>query len=217
MSSCLNQQDKTSPIIALFDFDGTLTVQDTLLPFLKHTHHHYQYWQNLGRDSPKLLAYLLKRRSIHQVKEDLLTRFYHQWPVKKLEAAGRSYASEKLPQLFNQKALAKLYWHREQNHQVFIVSANLEIYLKPLISQLPIDGVIATKLEVINDLITGKVKGPVCYGQEKVSRIKSQLKTTINNCYIYAYGDSKGDRELLAFANSPHYRLFSNGRGLLIQ
>ncbi|MEW6528158.1 MAG: haloacid dehalogenase-like hydrolase [Spirochaetota bacterium] len=61
------------------------------------------------------------------------------------------------------------------------------------------------RLEVKYGLLTGKFFGKNCYGPQKVKRIKE-----IYNLYdyqkIYAYGDSKGDKEMLAIADERIYR-----------
>jgi phosphoserine phosphatase len=41
-----------------------------------------------------------------------------------------------------------------------------------------------------------------CYGQEKVNRLL-EVEPDRKNYYLYAYGDSRGDREMLAFADFP--------------
>ena len=65
----------------------------------------------------------------------------------------------------------------------------------------------ARQLEVKDGLITGKIKGINCYGPEKESRIRAayMLKDFDE---ILAYGDSEGDREMLALASKKFYRPF---------
>ena len=50
-----------------------------------------------------------------------------------------------------------------------------------------------------------------CYGKEKVKRILSvfpELQTHRKDYHLTAYGDSKGDGEMLSFADEKHYRNF---------
>ena len=67
---------------------------------------------------------------------------------------------------------------------------------------------IATKLEVKNNNITGNFKTKNCYGEEKVTRIKKELDINKYND-IYAYGDSNGDKEMLNIATHPFYKSFN--------
>jgi phosphatidylglycerophosphatase C len=86
-----------------------------------------------------------------------------------------------------------------------LVSASLEIYLLPWAKTIGLDQVIGTRLAVQNGLLTGRIIGQNCYGAEKVKRLQAVLGDLSQYC-IYAYGDSRGDRELLEIATCPYYR-----------
>ena len=66
---------------------------------------------------------------------------------------------------------------------------------------------IATNLVIDQGKITGNIDGNNCYGEEKVNRIK-QLYDLNSYSIIYAYGDSSGDRPMLALAQKPFYKPF---------
>ena len=81
--------------------------------------------------------------------------------------------------------------------------------------------VLGTQIEVIDGRLTGKFKSNNCYGEEKVHRICEALTTTTANAYgtpslsfdraqydIEAFGDSRGDKEMLAYADKGHYKPF---------
>lgn len=105
------------PVIAIFDFDGTLTHKDSFLPFLKWTHGPW-YWLYLIPYSVVLLGYLLGFISNHQIKELLLTKFFQGYAESKLQSLANSYAMEQLPNLLNQLAVERLRWHQQQNHTI---------------------------------------------------------------------------------------------------
>ncbi|GAG97863.1 unnamed protein product, partial [marine sediment metagenome] len=46
-----------------------------------------------------------------------------------------------------------------------------------------------------------------CYGIEKVNRVQ-ETYTLSQYEYIYAYGDSHGDKEMLSIANERYYKNF---------
>ena len=50
--------------------------------------------------------------------------------------------------------------------------------------------------------------GHNCYGAEKVRRISVMLPAPREDCYIVAFGDSRGDREMLEYADEAHYKPF---------
>jgi phosphatidylglycerophosphatase C len=64
---------------------------------------------------------------------------------------------------------------------------------------------IATKLEMKDGRITGRFLTRNCSGKEKVRRIEERYDVKSFN-YIYAYGDSSGDRAMLDLANERYYK-----------
>lgn len=68
---------------------------------------------------------------------------------------------------------------------------------------------IATKLEIRGSKLTGKFASQNCHCIEKVNRIK-EIYDLDDYEYIYAYGDSSGDKELLALADESFYKPFRN-------
>ena len=68
--------------------------------------------------------------------------------------------------------------------------------------------VVGTQIEVENDVITGRFLTPNCYGQEKVRRIEQELTQPRDSYYLVAYGDSKGDQQMLRYADEAHYKPF---------
>jgi phosphoserine phosphatase len=58
-----------------------------------------------------------------------------------------------------------------------------------------------------NDMITGKIVGKNCHGEEKVRRIMEQYVIS-DYSSIHAYGDTSGDRPMLALAHHSFFRPF---------
>ena len=68
-----------------------------------------------------------------------------------------------------------------------------------------------THLEVKDGKITGIIEGHNCYGEEKVNRIKEYMQANdIERAeyYIYAYGDSQGDKQMMEYADESFYKPF---------
>ncbi len=195
------------PAVAVFDFDGTLTRRDSLLPFLRIAVGQWQFYWGLLMMSPVLVGYSLKFIPNWQAKEAILTYFLEGLTEEKLQQLGQYFVIHKLPKLLRPEALQRLRWHQEQGHQTFLVSASLEAYLLPWALTMGFDQVTGTQLEVQNSRLTGRIFGKNCYGAEKVKRLKILLGDLSGYC-IYAYGDSRGDIELLDVANYPYYRTF---------
>ena len=195
------------PVVAVFDFDGTLTKRDSFLPFLQIVVGRWRFYWGLLLMSPVLAGYALKLIPNWQAKEALLTYFLKGLTEAKLQQLGQRFATQKLSKLLRPEALERLRWHQEQDHQTLLLSASLEAYLFPWAQIMEFDGVIGTKLEVQNGRLTGRICGKNCYGSEKVQRLIALMGDLGNYC-IYAYGDSRGDLELLGVANYPYYRRF---------
>ena len=71
--------------------------------------------------------------------------------------------------------------------------------------------VLGTKMQFSKDGFTGHFLTRNCYGKEKVKRILAaypELESLRNDSHITAYGDSKGDAAMLAFADEKHFRDF---------
>lgn len=87
---------------------------------------------------------------------------------------------------------------------VLIVSASIDNWVQPFFPEVKVLG---TQIEVINGMLTGRFLTKNCYGQEKVNRILS-LYPNRTDYHLTAYGDSRGDKEMLAFADESYYKPF---------
>jgi phosphatidylglycerophosphatase C len=83
------------------------------------------------------------------------------------------------------------------------VSASLGVYLRPLGTLLGVHDVLCTEAVLGDDgVYTGEMIGANCRGPEKVRRLQSWLaEHDLGDSELWAYGDSAGDRELLAAAD----------------
>jgi phosphatidylglycerophosphatase C len=80
--------------------------------------------------------------------------------------------------------------------------------LKPWAESVGFAAVLGSRLErTAAGLVTGRLVGKNCYGEEKPRRLAELLGD--RRCYcLYAYGDSRGDRALLNCADYAYYRRF---------
>ncbi len=194
--------------IAAFDLDGTLTTRDCVVPFLRQV-----------AGTPRLAAGV----AIHpvDVSKALVRRDRDAF---KLLASRAAFAGRRLEELEPHAAefatmihanwlrgdtLATLQGHLEAGDTVVIVSASYSLYVEPLTVLLGAHHALATRLAVGADgRLTGELDGPNCRGPEKVRRLHEWLDTAYSGraeVELIAYGDSPGDRELLADADEPHW------------
>ena len=195
----------TKPILAAFDFDGTLTYGDSFFPFLRYLVGNVRYAQAMLILSPVLLGYGLGLVKNHHAKARVLAQFFTGQEVQHIQQCARDFAQYQLPHRINPVALARLRWHQQHGHRCIIVSASLECYLRPWAASVGVDEVIGSRLGIVDEVYTGDLALPNCYGMEKSRRLTDLLGE--REAYtLYAYGDSKGDRELLAMADFSYYR-----------
>lgn len=194
-------------VVAVFDFDGTLTVGDSFLPFLRLAVGQWEFWWGLLVMSPVLLGYALKFIPNWQAKEALLAYLLADFTEEKLQRVAERFAVQHIPNLLRSEALDRLRWHQKQGHKTLLISASLEAYILPWAKTMGFDRASGTQLEFHNGLLTGRILGKNCYGSEKIQRLQELLGDLKQYC-IYAYGDSRGDRELLSVATYRYYRRF---------
>ena len=190
--------EKAGRLVAAFDFDGTITHRDTLVPFLRQV-------AGLPRFTAAFLAGLPALATAHRreaYKAAVLRRTLAGHRAEDLHALAVDYGA-RLPEQFRPEMVERIRWHQDEGHQVVIVSASLRAYLDPVVEHLGLDGVCAVELEVDGDgHLTGAMVGPNCRGAQKVVRLTEWLGGEAPE-RLWAYGNSSGDRELLAAAHEP--------------
>lgn len=196
----------TKQVVAAFDFDGTLTYSDSLLPFLLFTAGPVAFTVKIFRSLPVLFSYVVRFTHNSEAKEALLTRFFAGYPIEKIASAGHIFASSRLPSLLKPKAMRRLRWHQTQGHLCVLVSASLTHYLVPWAEQAGFTHVIASQLALDETgCITGRLEGGNCHGEEKARRLRNWLGER-SNYLLYAYGDSAGDEAMLQMADHAYYQ-----------
>ncbi len=197
---------RTNQAIAFFDFDGTITRKDSMIEFIKYAVGSARYLLGIIRLFPMLASYKLKYISNHEAKEKFIRHYFSGFDREAFKRIADEYSISQLDRIVRASAYSKIQWHKEQGHQIVIVSASLECWLMKWCERHGLD-LIATQLEHDDGILTGKFSSRNCYGQEKVNRIQKKY-TLADFQEIYAYGDSRGDREMLSIANHSYYRFF---------
>ena len=189
--------------LVLLDFDGTITRKDTLLEFIRFYCGITRFLIGFAILSPVLLALGLKLISNHKAKERVLRFFFAHTPVELFNARCREFATAVLPCLIRPDAEILFSEERKRMSMVAVVSASPENWVKPWCDAMNIP-CLATRLEVIDQKISGRILGKNCYGEEKARRIKEVFRLEAYE-RIIAYGDSRGDKEMLELADEKHF------------
>lgn len=196
------------PIIAAFDFDGTITDRDTLLSFASFVKGKFKIAWDILIELPELGTCIFNIDVRQNAKEALLKRFFGGMSIQELQEYGQKFAHGPLAHRLKPQALERLKWHQAQGHTCILISANLDVFLNPWGKMMGFEHIITTRVNAPNGFVNGKLVGKNVWGPEKARRL-IELLGPKSGYELYAYGDSRGDRELLALADHPHYRGFS--------
>lgn len=194
------------PALALFDFDGTITTRDTLFEFIRYCKGSGRFFSGFAFLSPVLVLFKAGVISNSRAKQIVLSHFFKGVGIEKFNNDCMKFANERVPSLIRPKALEEIRQHKANGHKVIIVSASPENWVRPWAESLQVE-CIATRMEVSDGKITGMFEGMNCHGEEKVLRIQKYLDPR-EYTLIYTYGDTKGDRPMLALGTHSHYKPF---------
>lgn len=195
-------------ILAVFDFDGTLTTKDTFLELIKFQKGNLYFWLGFLKMSPIIFLHLLKFIPNWRAKEYVLTHFFKGTSLTDFQLKCDNFSMEFIPKLLRNEALRKLEFHEKQGHDIVVVSASAENWLSGWCKNRNIR-LIATRLDVADGLISGKLLGRNCYGPEKLIRLKQEICLD-DYAEVHVYGDSKGDKDILEIASHSYYRKFGD-------
>lgn len=194
--------------VAAFDVDGTLTTTDCVVPFLRRTVGTPTLVRRM-LGSPLGLARAGVRRDRDALKAASAAAAFRGLPIDAVQADAEQFAHEVYDHHLRDDAVQSLRRHLDAGDTVVLVSASFEVYLRPLAALLGADDVLAVRLEVGDDgILTGRLDGANCRGAEKVARLHRWLEQHAGGragVHLSAYGDSRGDRELLADADEAHW------------
>jgi len=196
------------PRVAAFDVDGTLTAADCVVPFLRRTAGTPTLVGRMLR-SPFALARAGVRRDRNALKAASAAATFRGLPLAAIGADAAVFAGEVFDRGLRSDVVESLRRHVDEGDTVLLVSASFEVYLRPLAELLGAHDVLAVRLEVDDaGILTGRLDGPNCRGSEKVVRLHRWLDDHAGGrdaVHLSAYGDSTGDRELLADADEAHW------------
>ena len=187
-------------IVAAFDFDGTLTTRDSFPDFIRYATGTPRFVAGFLLYSPLLVLMKLGLYSGSKAKEQVFSHFFKGWDYKRFQALGQGYATA-VENMRNESVVNQLREHIANGDTVYIVSASIRDWVEPWSLQQGVNAVIATEAEVdASGRLTGRFKTPNCSGQEKVKRLL-EVEPQRDTYSLQAYGNSSGDKPLLAFAD----------------
>lgn len=190
--------------IAVFDFDGTLTTKDTLLEFIKFACGKKAFYIGFLLHSPLLIWMKLGIYPNWKAKQKVFSWFFKGMPYTTFTKHGEDFAKG-IKTIIKETTLAILRKHQSEGADIYVISASVDEWVRPFCMQLGVKDVIATQIETDSKgILTGRFTSPNCYGEEKVRRFL-EIEPSRSEYNLYAYGDSRGDKEMILFADNGFY------------
>ncbi|MHB1504965.1 MAG: HAD-IB family hydrolase [Acidimicrobiales bacterium] len=206
--------DAPRPVVAAFDFDGTLTRGGSVWRFLAAVRGHRQVaLAAISMPGAIMAAALLGGHHADTAKEQLFTRLLSGMPEAEVRSKASDFAHAHYASHARRDMARMLALHRSLGHFIVVVSASPELYLAPLAEQLGASAVLGTRLAVDrNGCLTGRYEGANCRGPEKAARLSEWIAANIATGatgaadtttapVVWAYGNSAGDLALLELAD----------------
>lgn len=213
--------------IFVFDFDGTLTHVDTLLAFIRFACGPVRMLLGFALYAPLLVLMKLKLYPNYKAKQKVFAHFFRGMTLTRFDALCTAFAQQG-EHLLRPAARNFINTVRSEAYAMAIVSASIDNWVRPFAemylqsdnsqdnrqnisqdnkSSLPII-VLGTKVEVdAAGCLTGRFATPNCYGPEKVRRIEAVWPHR-EQYDVSAFGDSRGDKEMLAYADQGYFKPF---------
>lgn len=197
--------------LVLFDFDGTLTWGDTFGAFLLFSVPGWKLFTGMFLLLFKLpvLLFLEKNTRAERAKAAILEVFFVGKSRQELDRIGRSFCQNRLPALLRPQTIDILRASRDAGDTVAIVSASMDLWLRPFCEAEGIT-LICTELQYVQEVFTGYFATPNCNRREKAQRILEAFPLN-QFVYIVAYGNSPGDAAMFGLAHEAWY-CYPDGR-----
>ncbi|SHK70779.1 HAD-IB family hydrolase [Xylanibacter ruminicola] len=189
--------------IYAFDFDGTLTTKDTLLEFIRFAKGSLSFGLGFMRYAHLLVMMKLGLYPNWKAKQKVFAHFFKDTTLDDFNTICQEFAASS-KHLLRPKGIEAINKAKSEGSEVLIVSASIDNWVQPFFADVKVLG---TQIEVVDGKLTGRFLTKNCYGQEKVNRILA-LYPHRQDYHLTAFGDSRGDKELLAWADESHFKPF---------
>jgi phosphatidylglycerophosphatase C len=187
-------------VVAAFDFDKTISTRDNVVPFVRKAVGLARVAGALVMISPRLVAAAFRAEQRDAAKAAFVRRTLTGYDAASLVEVADRFADRVIARHLRADVMDRVRFHQAQGHKIVLISASLAIYLDQIAAKLGFDAVLATRLAIGDDgRLTGELIGANVRGAEKVRRLDAWLAD--RPAYVWAYGDSSGDRELFARAD----------------
>jgi len=189
-------------LIAVFDFDGTLIKDDSMVLFFRR---YYKYcWNNTGILIMlvwETIKFFMRINSQKQFKEKFLNIVIMSLKNTCLEEIIPDFSKFLLKKI-SKDALREINSLKEKGYETILLSASCDFYLKEIKEVLGFSKLICTQTCLKDDKII--IAGENCYGRNKILRLMEQYpKDYIDWQNSYCFTDNLSDWRLLSLFGNP--------------
>ena len=153
--------------------------------------------------SLQYLLFKLRLRDPGKTAEGMIkwTHGLHETTITEL--CDETADKELFPSVYSE-AVAEIEFHKNNHARIVILSASIIQICRKIAAPFGIDEIICTSLEVKNGYLTGHTNGRLCFGDEKITRLREYCSGNgINISESWYYGDSLSDLPVFHAVGSP--------------
>lgn len=197
---------------AFFDVDETIINFKSMINFQKYYFLNCPELHKQNRETEyikfsQMMDSMIKRHDRTVVNATFYETFRgrQRTVVKRMAEQWFSSLKKKRKNLYHERTLDALKSHQATGVGIVLVSGSSMEILSPLALELNIKYILATKLEVKNDLFTGRILPPQVIGEGKALVVRQFLEKNgcrAGNCH--AYGDHISDLPMLETVGIKH-------------
>ncbi|HKS45340.1 MAG TPA: HAD-IB family hydrolase [Amycolatopsis sp.] len=194
-------------VAAFFDLDKTIIASSSALAFSKPMLRHGL----ISRRAALKSAYAQLVFSLSGADEDRTERMRAEisalcagWDVAQVRAIVSETLHDIVEPLVYAEAADLIAWHRENGHDVIVLSAAGEEVVSPIAAMLGTTRSVATRMQIVDGRYSGQVEF-YCYGEQKAVAAKELAADYgYDLAACFAYSDSSTDVPLLETVGKPH-------------
>jgi HAD superfamily hydrolase (TIGR01490 family) len=202
----ISSENKTEgkSYIAFFDLDHTLIMANSGKLLIKEAREKGLMTSfDLARALWLSFLYKFSLKNTEKIIAGML-----QWlegvPVKKVNELSAEVFLKKMAGVIPDEARKEIIRHQERNGAAVILSSALCPVCQAVAGHLEMDDIVCTRIETTDGICTGRPSGRLCFGKEKVVRLREYCEK--NNSRVedaWYYGDSYSDLPVLQIAGHP--------------
>jgi HAD superfamily hydrolase (TIGR01490 family) len=192
--------------LALFDFDGTISDFDSATLFYRslYSNRIVFLYRHLFLCLPQIAAYRCSLTNYLPLKRKRLQIHIGVLSDDNFNKHLLKFQQIYLRSIIKESAIERIYWHSDQGHDVWVVSASYDFLLSDWCRRLNIGLIVNRTVKNQNSCI---FEGEDCNFSNKVVQIKKRINLRQYD-KVYAYGDSDGDKDMLNLAHESHLNYF---------